>query len=316
MTKVKLSRVDGAEEGESFLVEVDRDLVLGRGPLLKIDQASVSRRLASLTWRDGELELVSLHKTPIRICSHGKWKVIAKDSAVASARLEEGDTLELTKNFSYLVTSIIDEAESFVVRDPTAKNVVHIENLKSDELTCDVIKPSPTGVTVVKKKKRELPDWMEGKEASPKKVRSETNMPSALSQKYLDNVKLINSRLVADESVKDQNGCNNCPRTASESAFEISDEDEESSSRLCEQMQVGKSDPLKPPEKAKVKSSLKRSPYDYSSEEEVQLAAGSSCLKFSEFSDYISLLGNPPVGSPVQRGESAADRDRWEARSR
>ena len=34
---------------------------------------------------------------------------------IASARLEEGDTLELTKNFSYLVTSIIDEAESFVV---------------------------------------------------------------------------------------------------------------------------------------------------------------------------------------------------------
>merc|ERR1719462_1039829 len=71
-------------------------------------------------------------------------------------------------------------------------------------------------------------------------------------------------------------------------------------------MQVGKSDPVNQQEKAKVKSSLKRSPYDYSSEEEVQLAAGSSCLKFSEFSDYISLLGNPSVGP---KGESAADRE-------
>merc|ERR1719204_1004370 len=196
---------------------------------------------------------------------------------------------------------------NFNVRDPAEKNVVHIENSESEDLKVDVIKPSATGVTVVKKKKRELPDWMKGNEASPKKVKSGTNLPSALNQKYLDNVKLINSRLGADETVKDQNGYNTCPRTASKSAFEISDEDEESSSRLCKQMQVGKSDPVKQPEKVKVKSSLKRSPYDYSSEEEVQLAAGSSCLKFSEFSDYISLLGNPPVGSPVPRGESAAD---------
>ena len=235
--------------------------------------------------------------------------MITKDTAVASATLKEGDTLELAKNFSYLVTSIIDEAESFVVRDPAEKNVVHIENSESEDLKVDVIKPSPTGVRVVQKKKRELPDWMKESEASPKKARSETYLPSALNQKYLDNVKLINSRLGADETVKDQNGYSTCPRTASKSAFEISDEDEESSSRLCEQMQVGKSDPVKQPEKAKVKSSLKRSPYDYSSEEEVQLAAGSSCLKFSEFSDYISLLGNPPVGSPVPRGESAADRE-------
>ena len=252
---------------------------------------------------------VELNFHLFRICSHGEWKVITKDTAVASATLKEGDTLELAKNFSYLVTSIIDEAESFVVRDPAEKNVVHIENSESEDLKVDVIKPSPTGVRVVQKKKRELPDWMKGNEASPKKARSETYLPSALNQKYLDNVKLINSRLGADESVKDQNGHNNCPRTASKSDFEISDEDEESSSRLCERMQVGKSDPVKQPEKAKVKSSLKRSPYDYSSEEEVQLAAGSSCLKFSEFSDYISLLGNPPVGSPVPRGESAADRE-------
>merc|ERR1719204_35501 len=125
---------------------------------------------------------------------------------------------------------------NFNVRDPAEKNVVHIENSESEDLKVDVIKPSATGVTVVKKKKRELPDWMKENEASPKKVRSETNLPSALNQKYLDNVKLINSRLGADESVKDQNGYNNCPRTTSESAFGIGDEDEESSLRLCERM--------------------------------------------------------------------------------
>merc|ERR1719234_1871857 len=76
-------------------------------------------------------------------------------------------------------------------------------NLENEDPKEEMIKPVPTGVMGIKKKKRELPDWMKANAISPKKSKTAASLPSALNQKYLENVKHLNPGLVLKQAVKE-----------------------------------------------------------------------------------------------------------------
>merc|ERR1712192_149687 len=101
----------------------------------------------------------------------------------------------------------------------------------------EMIKPVPTGVMGIKKKKRELPDWMKANALSPKKSKTAVSLPSALNQKYLENVTHLSSGLALKQAVKEdedkpkKNGVGKV-QTTSQSPFVISDEDEPKQRRV------------------------------------------------------------------------------------
>jgi len=298
MAKIRLSRVGNKEESQSFVLEVKTDLVLGRGPLLQIDQPSVSRRLASLVWRSEEqrMELVSLHKTPIRVYSHGSgdWSSIAKDTALERLEVVEGDTVELTKSFVFKVTSITGGMKSKTERTLSDEdNIALGSNLENEDPEGEMIKPLPTGVMGVKKKKRELPNWMMANSVGLKKSKTEAALPGALSQKYLENVKFLNS----GPTLKEEPEKNGKGKTTSASHYpvEISDGEEDNPNLVTERLRIEKGEPIKQTVKENSKRTVfRKSPYEYH-DEEVKAPVGSGCLKFSEYAEYIRLLGNPPA---------------------
>jgi len=319
MAKIKLSRVNNEEEeGEAFGLQVENDLVLGRGPLLQIDQTSITRRLASLVWRSEEqrMELVSLHKTPIRVYSHGSgdWSTLAKDTPLECLEVVEGDTVELTESFVFKVTSITSEMEGETDRNlPDEESIALGNNLENEDPKGERIKPLPTGVMGVKKKKRELPNWMMANSVGLKKSKIATSLPSALNEKYLENVKFINSGPTFDLAAKEDKEepkKNGKVKTTSHSPIEISDEEEEDGAKLVsERLRIDKGEPMKQTAKENSKTTgVRKSPYEYH-DEEVKAPVGSGCLKFPEYAEYIKLLGNPPAEGKGPSAQSSSKVD-------
>jgi len=81
---------------------------------------------------------------------------------------------------------------------------------------------------------------------------------------------------------------------------------------VTEHLRIVKGEPMKQTAKENSKKAeFRKSPFEYS-DEEVKPPAGSSCLKFSEYAEYISLLGNPPVegkAPSAERKESSSKVD-------
>merc|ERR1712226_513220 len=103
----------------------------------------------------------------------------------------EGDTLELTKSFVFKVTSIISKTEKHPLDEESV--ALGKNNLENEDPEGDIIKPLSAGVMGLKKKRRELPDWMTSNTTALKKAKTATSLPDALNQKYIENVRLINS---------------------------------------------------------------------------------------------------------------------------
>ena len=237
----------------------------------------------------------------------GEWSSIAKDTDLECVEVEEGDIVELTKSFVYKVTSIISKVvEGEREKDlPDEESIAGLgNNLENQDPEEEAIKPLPTGVMGTKKKKRELPNWMKENLISPKKSKTAASLPSALNQKYLDNVKFLNSGPTLNQTVKEEPEKNEMVKTTS--PYELSDDDnEEAGSKLVTgrlNIVKPKGEPLKQAAKENKKAEFRRSPFDYT-DEEVRAPAGSSCLKLSEYAEYIRLQGNPPAEGKIPKAE-------------
>ena len=204
----------------------------------------------------------------------------------------EGDTVELTERFVFKVTSIISVMEGETDRNlPDVESIALGNNLENEDPAGETIKPLPTGLMGVKKKKRELPNWMTANSAGLKKSKIAASLPSALNEKYLENVKLINSGSTLNLAAKEYK-----QQATPHPSYEISDDQEEGGANLVtERLRIDKGEPMKQTAKENSKpTGLRKSPYDYH-DEEVKAPVGSGCLKFPEYAEYIKLLGNPPA---------------------
>ena len=200
----------------------------------------------------------------------------------------EGDTVELTKSFAFRVTSITSKVMNEM--DSRDENLDQSTNLKNQDPKEEVIKPLPTGVMGLKKK-RKLPEWMKANQSSPEKA---ALAPSGSNQRYLENVKLITSSPMWEHDIEEskRNRVEKV-KTTSKSPFEISDDDEDGASVVAGRVSTGTSGATK--ERVKVEMpEVRKCPFEYV-DEEGKIPVGSSCLKLSEYAEYINLLGNPPA---------------------
>ena len=243
--------------------------------------------------------------------SHGSgdWSTLAKDTPLECLEVVEGDTVELTERFVFKVTSIISEMEGETDRNlPDVESIALGNNLENEDPAGETLKPLPTGLMGVKKKKRELPNWMTANSVGLKKSKLATSLPSALNEKYLENVKLINSGPTLNLAAKEYK-----QQATPHPSYEISDEEEEDGANLVtERLRIDKGEPMKQTAKENSKpTGLRKSPYDYH-DEEVKAPVGSGCLKFPEYAEYIKLLGNPPAEG--KKGPSAPSSSKLAAR--
>ena len=256
--------------------------------------------------------MYTVHFPIFRVYSHasGDWSTIAKDTALECLEVVEGDSLELTKSFVFKVTSIISKTEKHPLDEESVapgKN-----NLENEDPEGDIIKPLSTGVMGLKKKRRELPDWMTANTTALKKAKTATSLPDALNQKYIENVRLINSGPTLNlgvQEAKEEIKKNGKVKAVSRPPFEISDEEEEADGTKLVSERLGNNagEPMK--QAMKKPTGFRKSPFEYCDEEEVKAPAGSSCLKFSEYAEYINLLGNPPAEGKGPSAQSSAKGD-------
>ena len=200
----------------------------------------------------------------------------------------EGDTVELTKSFAFRVTSITSKVMNEM--DSRDENLDQSTNLENQDPNEEVIKPLPTGVMGLKKK-RKLPEWMKANQSSPEKA---ALAPSGSNQRYLENVKLITSSPMWEHDIEESKRDRvEKVKTTSKSPFEISDDDEDGASVVAGRVSTGTSGATK--ERVKVEMpEVRKCPFEYV-DEEGKIPVGSNCLKLSEYAEYINLLGNPPA---------------------
>ena len=112
-------------------------------------------------------------------------------------------------------------------------NNIDAEKAKSDDLSVeseegDIIKPKPTGMSEVKKKKRVLPDWMQVKSPQAKKTKLAIEEPkSKVNSRYLENIKFITGEEAPGGETRAANKTDLCP-------FEDDDEGDEILSQVIE----------------------------------------------------------------------------------
>jgi len=176
---MKVQFVPVVPAGGTIQLEVDEaGLQLGRGPILKIDTTSVSRKHVILSVRDEQLRLLCLHRKPVHVVSKGNDHELGlNDERV----LEDGDLVKFTpENFHYSLRVSPDKGSDTVAAhvptttDPDSKDADQHTKVDSAankacnqpagniELT-DLGRQEPISGEVSEKEprgKRKLPAWM------------------------------------------------------------------------------------------------------------------------------------------------------------